>query len=271
MNAIQNGPRPYSLRKSRGILKWVYSWYKKKGRQLMRPQLDVLEKEMAALDQALLSKQRETASLLAHTLEDFARTHCKKTFFEYAWELILAIIFALIIATIVRQMWFELYEIPTGSMRPTFREQDHLTVTKTAFGINFPLETRHLYFDPSLVQRTSVLIFSGDGLPLPDTNTTYFGIFPYKKRYIKRCIGKPGDSIYFYGGQLYGIDRDGKDIVELRSSRLLERFLMVRNGLKICQLLNGLNIKLFKLTAIFTACVTMLRRAFSIKKSSNNK
>lgn len=218
MSDAAKNTRPYSLSKSRGIMKWVYSWYKKKGSQLPASQLDSLENNMAGLDQALLQKDRNEASVKAKQLEQFANVHCKKSFLEYAWELAVALVFALVIATLVRQVWFELYEIPTGSMRPTFREQDHLTVTKTAFGINFPLETKHLYFDPSLVQRSSVLIFSGDGLPMPDVDTTYFGIFPYKKRYIKRAIGKPGDAIYFYGGKLYGVDKDGNDLVELRDS-----------------------------------------------------
>ncbi len=199
-------------------MKWVYAWYKKKGKQLPAPQLDLLESDMEALDQALLTGQRGEASQVAKRLEKFGDVHCKKSFFEYTWELVLALAFALIIATLVRQMWFELYEIPTGSMRPTFREQDHLTVTKTAFGLNFPLETRHLYFDPALVQRSSIVIFSGDGLPLRDVDTTYFGIFPYKKRYIKRLLGKPGDALYFYGGRLYGVDKDGHDLAELRDS-----------------------------------------------------
>lgn len=210
--------RLYPLRKSRHIMKWVYAWYKKKGKQLNQPQLETLETDLMALDGALIAQNKEEASLVAHRVEKFGDSHCHKGIFEYAWELVIALIFALVIAVIVRQMWFEPYEIPTGSMRPTFKEQDHLIVTKTAFGINSPLETRHLYFDPALVQRTSVLIFSGDGLPLSDVTTTYFGIFPYTKRYIKRCMGKPGDSLYFYGGRIFGVDSQGNDLKELRDS-----------------------------------------------------
>lgn len=139
----------------------------------------------------------------------------KKSYLETFKELLIAIVFALIIATIVRQMWFEPYEIPTGSMRPTFKEKDHLTVSKTAFGINVPLQTKHFYFDPSLVERTGIVIFSGDGVPLPETETTYFYLFPYTKRYIKRLMGKPGDSFYFYGGQIYAVDKEGNPIDEL--------------------------------------------------------
>lgn len=209
---------PYSLRKARHILKWVYGWYKKKSQKLSPVQLATMENDMAALDQALMQQKRPEADEIARRLEKFGNEHCKKSIFDYAIELFFALLFALIIASIVRSMWFEPYEIPTGSMRPTFKEQDHLTVTKTAFGINVPFKTEHFYFDPNLVQRTSILIFSGDGLPLRDTDTTYFGLFPYKKRYIKRAIGIPGDVFYFYGGQLYGIDKEGREIKGLRDT-----------------------------------------------------
>ncbi len=51
-------------------------------------------------------------------------------------------------------------------MRPTFKEQDHLSVTKTSFGLNIPLATEHFYFDPYLVQRLSVAIWSGMVYPI---------------------------------------------------------------------------------------------------------
>ena len=212
------GNKPYSLHKSRTILKSCYSWYKKKGSTLPPEKLTRFEQDMQALDNALLRKDRIEADAIARKLESFNDTHCKKSFFEYALELAGALVFALLIATIVRQSWFELYEIPTGSMRPTFKEQDHLTVSKLTFGINIPLKTDHFYFDPNLVQRTSVLIFSGDGMPIIDQETTYFGILPYKKRYIKRAIAKPGDTVYFYGGQMYAIDENNQFISELLES-----------------------------------------------------
>lgn len=207
----------YSFRKSRHILKNAYSWYKKKRSSLSQDQLTFLETKLASLDQALLNQQKEQASDLAKEVEKFGENHFKKSFSDYAAELFFAITFALIAATIIRAMWFEPYEIPSGSMRPTFEEQDRLTVTKTAFGINIPLMTDHFYFDPNLVQRLSVFIWSGDGIPHLDSTATFMGI-PYAKRYIKRCMGKPGDTLYFYGGKIFGIDEQGNDIVELRDN-----------------------------------------------------
>lgn len=211
------GKRLYSLGKSRGILKWTYSMFKKRqGGLAPEVQREVME-TMTVLDGAILSGDRRLADEKAHVLETMAPVYFRKNIFDYGKELVVAIILALLIATVIRQSWFELYEIPTGSMRPTFKEQDHLTVSKTAFGINMPMATDHIYFDPALVQRASIVIWSGDGIDLPDTDSSYFWVFPYKKRYIKRLIGKPGDSLYFYGGQIYGVDSDGHEITELRN------------------------------------------------------
>lgn len=215
--------RTYSLRKSRHILRTAYKWYQKKGSQLPSDQLNQFESQLRQLDNAILKENKEEASYLAHEVEAFCDVHFKKSIPTYLLEMVVAIIIALAVATVIRQTWFELYEIPTGSMRPTFKEQDHLSVTKTVFGINVPLATQHFYFDPNLVQRTSVVIWSGDDVPHLDSNSTFLGIFPYTKRYIKRCLGKPGDTLYFYGGKIYGFDRNGNDLVELRDNHWMTR------------------------------------------------
>jgi signal peptidase I len=204
-----------SLTKARKILKASYAFYKKQGKELPPIDRKAFEQDLENCDKAILNGDQEQASLLAHQLEQFTQTRFKKSVGSYLLELITALIVALIIALIVRQMWFEPYEIPTGSMRPTFKEKDLVAVSKAQFGINIPLKTDHFYFDPNLVQRSSVVVWSGDGVPVHDPDTTYFGIFPYKKRYIKRLIGKPGDTLYFYGGKIYGIDREGRPIEDL--------------------------------------------------------
>lgn len=206
-----------SLHKSRRILKSAYKSYEKNRSQLSQEDLRQFEFMLEQLDEAVVNKKREEASLFAGKTEEFCSSHFKKGIGSYVLEMALAVVFALLIATVVRQSWFELYEIPTGSMRPTFKEQDHLTVTKTAFGINIPLATAHFYFDPKLVQRTGVVIWSGDHVPNLDSNSTFMGVFPYTKRFIKRCMGKPGDTLYFYGGKIYGFDKDGNDLLNLRN------------------------------------------------------
>jgi signal peptidase I len=215
--------RTYSLNHSRRILKSAYQLYKKKNHGLSPELYASFEQRLIKLNQTTLDGNKEEANRIAREVESFIQTHQKKSLFDYAWEIFVALALALIIAIVVRQSWFELYEIPTGSMRPTFREQDHLTVTKTAFGINIPLETAHFLFEPDLVQRTSVVTFSADQLPIRDQDSTFLWIFPYKKRLIKREMGKPGDSLYFYGGKIYGVDKEGNLIQEFLNSPWLKR------------------------------------------------
>src|ERR1700733_2089534 len=138
--------RLYSLRKSREVLHWSYSKFKKKKGNLPKEKLDAMEKDLRQLELAVLDKDQEKASNLAHKITVFTNANFKKTSLQYVLEITIAIIIALTIAIVVRQMWFELYEIPTGSMRPSFKEQDHLTVSKTAFGLNIPLMTKHFLF-----------------------------------------------------------------------------------------------------------------------------
>ncbi|MBU6447023.1 MAG: signal peptidase I, partial [Verrucomicrobia bacterium] len=118
-----------------------------------------------------------------------------------------------------------------GSMRPTLKEEDYLIVSKTDYGINVPLQRSHFYFDPDLVQRGSIIVFNGGDMDISDCDTVYFYLFPGKKQFVKRLIGKPGDTIYFYGGHLYGIDAAGKEIAEFRTApwfQDLEHIPMIR-------------------------------------------
>ena len=207
-----NKNRIYSLRKSKKVYLHIYHLTRKQKKKLAEKTYQELSLKLAALEEALLKQEREKADRLAKDLENYAKVHLRKSPFEQVRDLVFALGFALLIAVIVRTMWFEFYEIPSGSMRPTFREQDRLVVSKTDFGINIPLTTKHFYFDPDLVQRSGIFIFTGANMDIRDVDTLYFYLFPGKKQYIKRLMGKPGDTLYFYGGLMYGVDESGKDI-----------------------------------------------------------
>lgn len=213
----------YSLRKSRNLLRENFALYKRKVKKLTASQKESLESTMSDLEQLIFKKEREQASNSAKELEKKSRELLPKTIFDFTKEILFALIFALVIATLVRTMWFEPYRIPTGSMRPTFKEQDHLVVSKTDFGINVPLQAKHFYFDPNLIQHNGIVIFSIDQMDIANPDTTYFYLFPGKKLLIKRLIGKPGDTIYFYGGKIYGIDKDGNDLKVLREAPYLKK------------------------------------------------
>jgi signal peptidase I len=202
----------YSLRKSKTVLRRTFYLYEKKKKSLSPLQNEELRSTLLALQKEVMEKRRREASDLSKQLESLAKLYLVRHPFVQVVQFVVSLSVALVVAIVIRQMWFEPYEIPTGSMRPTFKEQDRLVVSKTDFGINVPILPEHLYFDPKLVQRNGIIIFTVADMDVEDPDTLDFYIFPGKKQYIKRCLGKPGDTVYFYGGKMYGIDKDGNDI-----------------------------------------------------------
>ncbi len=202
----------YSLKKSKTVLRHVYHVFQRKKKKLSKETQQQIKKTLSDLQDAILKKNRESAGELAKQAESLSQLLLKKSSVEHVIDLVFSLTFALAVAILIRQMWFEFYEIPSGSMRPTLKEQDRLVVSKTSFGVNIPLQPNQFYFNPDLVKRSGIVVFTGEDMDIRDVNTLYFYIFPGKKQYIKRMIGKPGDILYFYGGMIYGIDFSGKDI-----------------------------------------------------------
>lgn len=204
--------KPYSLGKSKKSFFHFYFLFKKKKSSLSQPEQTSLTDVFSNLQNALLNKDKTTASEHAKRLEELGGRLLKKSTFRKTFDFIFALAFAIFVAFIVRQTWFELYEIPTGSMRPTLMEKDRLIVSKTNFAINIPMTLSHILLEPELIDRNRVIVFTGEGMDIPDVDTVYFYLFPGKKQFVKRLMGKPGDTLYFYGGKMYGIDSQGKDI-----------------------------------------------------------
>jgi signal peptidase I len=104
------------------------------------------------------------------------------------------IVYAVLIALIVRTVAFEPFNIPSGSMNPTLLVGDYLFVSKFSYGyskhslpFSLPiLPDRVLFEEP---ERGDVAVFK-----LPSDNKT---------DYIKRVIGLPGDKIQMKNGRLF--------------------------------------------------------------------
>lgn len=212
----------YRLSKSRRILKHGIANYKKKGARLTESERKAFADDLEKLDIALANKRKKEASDLAKKVEAFSKAQFPKTFFDHGRELFYALAFAIVFAFLIRQFWFELYEVPTGSMRPTIEELDRLVVSKSTFGINLPFQPGLILHKPEYIQRAGSIVFTVAGMDVPDSDTMYFYLFPGKKRYVKRCLGKPGDTVYFYGGHIYGIDKEGNPITQLADPQWLK-------------------------------------------------
>ena len=212
----------YSLRKSKKVLRRFDRLYRRKAKILDPHAKERILNHLAHLQAAIVQKNSPDAAVRARQLQDASHQFMPRSAFEKVRDFTFAIGFALLVAIVIRQMWFELYTIPSGSMRPSLKESDFLVVSKTDFGLNVPLTTSHFTFDPSLVQRGSVVVWTSENMDMPDSDTVYFYLFPGKKILVKRLIGKPGDTLYFYGGKIYGVDREGNDLTDLRSPTWFE-------------------------------------------------
>lgn len=211
----------FSLKKSFLIFADACKVYKKKGHLLDEPQRKEMEFKLSKLNDALNDKDKKGATTCAKGVELFLKNNFPAKGITKLFYNIAMLGVALFFAIIIRQTCFEFYEIPTGSMRPTFRECDRLVVSKTQFGINIPLTPKHISFSPEEVKRMGTIVFTAEGLDCPGIYTKYFYVFPGVKKFVKRMIGLPEDTLYFYGGKIYGVNKAGEDIShELQQSSL---------------------------------------------------
>lgn len=126
-------------------------------------------------------------------------------------EIVLTIVYALLIALVIRAFLYQPFNIPSGSMVPTLLEGDYIFVSKFAYGYS-----RHsLPFSPPLFsgrlfgtvpERGDVVVFK-----LPSDGHT---------DYIKRVVGLPGDRLQMREGILF---INGKSVDLTRTDDFVER------------------------------------------------
>ncbi|MEP6967363.1 MAG: signal peptidase I [Pseudomonadota bacterium] len=117
-------------------------------------------------------------------------------------EMIKTIVYALLIALVIRTVLFQPYTIPSASEEPNLYRGDYIIVSKWSYGYSRhsilfspPIFNGRLFFHAP--KRGDTIVFK-----LPRDGHT---------DYIKRLIGLPGDRIQMRGGQLY---INGKAVAE---------------------------------------------------------
>ncbi|MCU0653592.1 MAG: signal peptidase I [Candidatus Pacebacteria bacterium] len=109
-----------------------------------------------------------------------------KTFAEFLWEVTKIVILALAIVFPIRIFLFQPFVIQGQSMEPNFHEADYLIVNELSYRLRAP-------------ERGEVVVFF---YPLDTT-----------KRFIKRIIGLPGETVEIANGKVTIMGTDGKTVV----------------------------------------------------------
>lgn len=113
---------------------------------------------------------------------------------ETLWDTVKTVIYAVLIAMVMRTFAYEPFSIPSGSMIPTLLVGDYLFVSKASYGyskhslpFSLPIIPGRVLFEAP--ERGDVAVFK-----LPSDGRT---------DYIKRIIGLPGDTLQVKGGVLH--------------------------------------------------------------------
>ncbi|MEA3307553.1 MAG: signal peptidase I [Elusimicrobiota bacterium] len=124
---------------------------------------------------------------------------------------------AVILASVVMYLFVQAFKIPSGSMRTTFLEGDHLFVNKFIYGIRIPY-TKKKIFKFRKIQRGDIVVFK---FPSEKPGEVQCGGKQYGKDFIKRVIGLPGDKLQIKAGVVYIND---KRIMEEDYAQYLDGF-----------------------------------------------
>lgn len=108
----------------------------------------------------------------------------KKAFIKETMETLLT---AIILALLIRSFIIQPFKIPTGSMEPTLMPRDRILVLRYVYGLRVPFTFKRIakFKSPEI---GDIVVFN-----YPEET---------KRAFIKRCIGKQGDTIEIKKGQV---------------------------------------------------------------------
>lgn len=128
-------------------------------------------------------------------------------FFAELFDIVRTVIYALIIAMVVRVFFFQPFTIPSASMEPNLYEGDYIVVSKWSYGYSrHSMPYSPALFEGRILSRTAE---RGDIVVFKRPNNDGQGYTDY----IKRIIGLPGDTVQMIANRLYINGEQVQDVV----------------------------------------------------------
>lgn len=123
--------------------------------------------------------------------------------------------------------------VPSGSMRFAIHENDKIFISSSDFSIKYWPFSNPFIFCEDNINRGDAVTCRKRG------NQAASAFFKYVKigdmQLLKRCVAKPGDAVYFYGGLIYVVDKNGvldQDFLRLQiNNRLWHSPIISKNPL----------------------------------------
>ncbi len=156
----------------------------------------------------------------------FIKTQKAQKTFENVYSWVDTLWSALIIASVIMYFIIQAFKIPTGSMRMSLLEGDHLFAMKFIYGFRVPFSDGKRILPIKSVKKGDVVIFQCPPEALSVIERTK-GI---KKDYIKRCIALEGDKVEIIDKKLFVNDKEVQEsYVDYADSEVYTNFSLFEN------------------------------------------
>ena len=121
---------------------------------------------------------------------------------QTVWEWLKAIAWALAVALLIRQFFFQAFRIPTGSMKETLQIHDYLFASKFLYGAKTPDRLAIPFLNLTLIENLPHLRLPA--IRQPRQGDIIVFEYPEDRRqdYIKRCVAVAGDTVLVRDGVL---------------------------------------------------------------------
>ncbi|MDR1942387.1 MAG: signal peptidase I [Endomicrobium sp.] len=145
-------------------------------------------------------------AMFMQSIKKFFKSKTSQSLFKNVYSWVDTAWTALIIASFLMFFFIQAFKIPSGSMRITLLEGDHLFVNKFIYGLHVPFSGGKRVVPLKRISRGDIVVFRCP----PEALTISEREAGEKKDYIKRCVAVAGDKVEIKDKKLYvnGIEVD---------------------------------------------------------------